>query len=113
LAYRRARLSDLPLRRPGSRHSLELIYEFVPGKAEPFRYVLRQSRTSLSGNGVGVADSQPVPCGILTLGMPRRIILWRRATRLGFTCGLKTVRGLGIMAERNAASRAFKFAAGL
>jgi hypothetical protein len=57
--------------------------------------------------------NQPVPGGIFTLGMPRRIILCRRATRLGFTWGLKTVRGLGIIAERNAASRAFRLAAGL
>jgi hypothetical protein len=28
---------------------------------------------------------QPVPCGIFTLGKPRRIILWRRATRFGLT----------------------------
>src|SRR5205085_1685951 len=55
----------------------------------------------------------PVPCGIFTPGIRRKIILCRRATRLGFTCGLKTVRGLGIIAERNAASRALRFAAGL
>jgi hypothetical protein len=58
-------------------------------------------------------QSHPVPGGIFTAGMPRMMILWRRATRLGFTWGLKTVRGLGIIAERNAASRALRFAAGL
>jgi hypothetical protein len=61
---------------------------------------------------LGYAD-HPVPAGIFTLGIPRMMILCRRATRFGFTCGLKTVRGLGIIAERNAASRAFRFAAGL
>ena len=57
--------------------------------------------------------AHPVPGGIFTLGMPRMITRCRRATRLGFTCGLKIVRGLGIIAARNAASRAFRFAAGL
>ena len=41
------------------------------------------------------------------------MILWRRATRRGFTRGLKTVLGLGIIADKNAASLALKFLAGL
>src|SRR6266705_6978615 len=58
-------------------------------------------------------QDQPVPGGIFTVGISRRITRWRRATRLAFTCGLKTVRGLGIIADRNAASRTLRFAAGL
>ena len=46
-------------------------------------------------------------------GMPRRIMRCRRATRRGLFWGLKTVRGLGIMADRNAASLAVKDEAGL
>ena len=51
--------------------------------------------------------------GMRTPGIKRMMMRCRRATRFGFTWGLKTVRGFGIMAERNAASRALRFAAGL
>ena len=61
----------------------------------------------------GAPGFHPVPGGIFTPGINLRITRCRRATRLGSICGLKTVRGLGIMAERNAASRAFRDAAGL
>ena len=61
----------------------------------------------------GAPGFHPVPGGIFTPGINRRMTRWRRATRLGSICGLKTVRGLGIIAERNAASRGFKEAAGL
>jgi len=46
-------------------------------------------------------------------GMPRRMMRWRRATRRGLIWGLKTVRGLGIIAERNAASFTDRDEAGL
>jgi hypothetical protein len=59
---------------------------------------------------IGKALNHP---GKRTLGIPRMIIRCRRATRFGFTWGLKTVRGLGIIADRKAASRALRFAAGL
>jgi hypothetical protein len=60
-----------------------------------------------------VRAHHPVPGGIFTAGINLRITRWRRATRRPLICGLKTVRGLGILAERYAASRVFRFAAGL
>jgi len=42
------------------------------------------------------------------LFIPRRMIFWRRAKRLGFFFGLKTFSGLGIIAARYAASDAFR-----
>ena len=35
--------------------------------------------------GMAALPAHPVPGGIFTLGMPRMMILCRRATRLGFT----------------------------
>ena len=43
--------------------------------------------------------------GIFTPGIPRMMMRRLRVTRFGFTCGLKTVRGLGIIADRKAAAR--------
>lgn len=65
------------------------------------------------GKGEAATQFLQDEAGIFTWGMPLRIILCRRATRRGFTCGLKTVRGLGIIADRKAASLALKADAGL
>jgi predicted regulator of Ras-like GTPase activity (Roadblock/LC7/MglB family) len=86
------------------------------------RYELRKTELRLARDlspsvgfdeAAGAASIFFQQAGSFTKFMPRRMTRCRRCTRRRFFCGLKMFKGLGIIAERNAASLTESADAGL
>jgi uncharacterized protein (DUF433 family) len=118
------KVSGLPVF-AGTRVPISYLFEFLK-KGETLTEFFRQFPSVSREQAVGVLKLSKESLlakremllvsriqGSLIDPIPRRMMRWRRATRRGLIWGLKTVRGLGIIAERNAASFTLSDDAGL